>query len=133
MTNQVYADFDNKDKIHIVGGDILKYVNSKLSEVQRPDGTLLRDIKLDDDGNIVDTNLRLPDGFVQAIQNQKTIGGYNAAGDEVIYDAFGQTEKVTSKPGSADELVTNYLYTKNAEISFDKNRHGSPGRNQGIF
>ena len=34
MTNQVYADFDNKDKIHIVGGDILKYGSKCLLELQ---------------------------------------------------------------------------------------------------
>ena len=34
MTNQVYADFDNKDKVHIVGGDILKYGSKCLLELQ---------------------------------------------------------------------------------------------------
>ena len=34
MTNQVYADFDDKDKVHIVGGDILKYGSKCLLELQ---------------------------------------------------------------------------------------------------
>ncbi len=34
VTNQVYADFDDKDKIHIVGGDILKYGSKCLIELQ---------------------------------------------------------------------------------------------------
>jgi len=34
VTNQVYADFDDKDKIHIVGGDILKYGSKCLLELQ---------------------------------------------------------------------------------------------------
>ena len=34
ITNQVYADFDNKDKVNIVGGDILKYGSKCLIELQ---------------------------------------------------------------------------------------------------
>ena len=34
ITNQVYADFDNKDNVHIVGGDILKYGSKCLIELQ---------------------------------------------------------------------------------------------------
>ena len=34
MTNQVYADFDDKEKVHIVGGDILKYGSKCLIELQ---------------------------------------------------------------------------------------------------
>ena len=34
ITDQVYADFDNKEKVHIVGGDILKYGSKCLMELQ---------------------------------------------------------------------------------------------------
>ena len=34
ITNQVYTDFDNRDKVHIVGGDILKYGSKCLIELQ---------------------------------------------------------------------------------------------------
>ena len=34
ITNQVYADFENKDKVNIVGGDILKYGSKCLIELQ---------------------------------------------------------------------------------------------------
>ena len=34
ITNQVYADFDAKDKVNIVGGDILKYGSKCLMELQ---------------------------------------------------------------------------------------------------
>lgn len=34
ITNQVYADFDDRDKVHIVGGDILKYSSKCLIELQ---------------------------------------------------------------------------------------------------
>ena len=34
ITNQVYPDFDNKDKVNIVGGDILKYGSKCLIELQ---------------------------------------------------------------------------------------------------
>ena len=34
ITNQVYTDFDDKDKVNIVGGDILKYGSKCLMELQ---------------------------------------------------------------------------------------------------
>ena len=34
ITNQVYTDFDERDKVNIVGGDILKYVSKCLIELQ---------------------------------------------------------------------------------------------------
>lgn len=34
LTTQVYADFDNKDKVKIVGGDLLKYGSKCLIEIQ---------------------------------------------------------------------------------------------------
>ena len=34
ITNQVYTDFDDRDKVHIVGGDILKYSSKCLIELQ---------------------------------------------------------------------------------------------------
>ena len=34
ITNQVYADFDNRDKVKMVGGDLLKYGSKCLIEVQ---------------------------------------------------------------------------------------------------
>jgi DNA repair protein RadB len=35
ITNQVYADFDNRDKIKMVGGDLLKYGSKCLIELQK--------------------------------------------------------------------------------------------------
>ncbi|NQU98116.1 DNA repair and recombination protein RadB [Candidatus Woesearchaeota archaeon] len=35
ITNQVYADFDNKEKVNMVGGDILKYSSKCLIELQK--------------------------------------------------------------------------------------------------
>ncbi|MBI2653330.1 DNA repair and recombination protein RadB [Candidatus Woesearchaeota archaeon] len=34
ITNQVYTDFDNRDKVNLVGGDILKYGSKCLIELQ---------------------------------------------------------------------------------------------------
>ena len=34
ITNQVYADFENKDRVKIVGGDILKYGSKCMMELQ---------------------------------------------------------------------------------------------------
>ena len=38
ITNQVYANFDDKNKINMVGGDILKYASKCLIELQNGDG-----------------------------------------------------------------------------------------------
>lgn len=37
ITNQVYSDFEDKSKINIVGGDILKYASKCLIELQKTD------------------------------------------------------------------------------------------------
>ena len=38
ITNQVYADFDNRDKVKMVGGDLLKYGSKCLIELRRFSG-----------------------------------------------------------------------------------------------
>lgn len=38
ITNQVYADFEDKSKVKMVGGDFLKYGSKCLLELQRNDG-----------------------------------------------------------------------------------------------
>ncbi|MBC8495723.1 DNA repair and recombination protein RadB [archaeon] len=38
VTNQVYSDFDNKDKVRMVGGDLLKYSSKCLIELQKVNG-----------------------------------------------------------------------------------------------
>ena len=35
ITNQVYADFDNRDHVKMVGGDLLKYGSKCLLELQK--------------------------------------------------------------------------------------------------
>jgi DNA repair protein RadB len=35
ITNQVYSDFDNRDKVKIVGGDLLKYGSKCIVELQK--------------------------------------------------------------------------------------------------
>jgi len=35
VTNQVYADFENKNEVNIVGGDLLKYQSKCLIELKR--------------------------------------------------------------------------------------------------
>jgi len=35
ITNQVYSDFDQKDKVNIVGGDLLKYQSKCLIELKK--------------------------------------------------------------------------------------------------
>ena len=34
VTNQVYADFENKDAVHLVGGDVIKYGSKSLIELK---------------------------------------------------------------------------------------------------
>ncbi|MFP4523984.1 MAG: DNA repair and recombination protein RadB [Candidatus Woesearchaeota archaeon] len=37
ITNQVYADFDDKDRVKLVGGDLLRYASKCLIELQKTD------------------------------------------------------------------------------------------------
>ena len=37
LTNQVYADFEDKNKVNMVGGDILRYASKCLIELQKTD------------------------------------------------------------------------------------------------
>ena len=44
LTNQVYADFDDKNKVNMVGGDLLKYGSKCLIELQKTPDNLRRAI-----------------------------------------------------------------------------------------
>ncbi|MBI1969753.1 DNA repair and recombination protein RadB [Candidatus Woesearchaeota archaeon] len=44
LTNQVYADFEDKQRIHMVGGDILKYGSKCLIELQKYRGSIRKAI-----------------------------------------------------------------------------------------
>jgi DNA repair protein RadB len=44
VTNQVYSDFDNKEKVNIVGGDLLKYQSKCLLELQKTNSGLRKAI-----------------------------------------------------------------------------------------
>jgi DNA repair protein RadB len=44
LTNQVYQDFENKEKVNIVGGDLLKYQSKCLIELQKKDDGVRRAI-----------------------------------------------------------------------------------------
>jgi RecA/RadA recombinase len=57
ITNQVYADFEEKDKIKMVGGDLLKYVSKCLVELQKIPGgrrAILHKHRSIEDGKSVD-------------------------------------------------------------------------------
>ena len=40
LTNQVYADINNKEQVHMVGGDLLKYSSKCLIELKKGEGSL---------------------------------------------------------------------------------------------
>lgn len=44
ITNQIYSDFENKDKVNIIGGDLLKYQSKCLIELKKTDSGLRRAI-----------------------------------------------------------------------------------------
>ena len=93
-------------------GDILKYVGDRLSQVQRPDGTFLNNITLDENGSILDADLRLSDGSIQVFQDGQVLGTTNPDGTQVEYDLeTGRVKKTTSREG----VVTDYSYTLDVE------------------
>src|SRR3989338_8199536 len=98
-------------------GDILKYVGDRLSQVQRPDGTLLNNIQLGSDGNILNADLRLSDGSIQVFQDGKVLGYKTPDGTDVEYDlTTGKILKTTSKDGL---LTTTYTYAPSGETILD--------------
>ena len=86
-------------------GDILDYVGEKLSQVKRPDGTVLKNITTDAAGMIQNADLKLSDGSIQVFQDGKVIGYQTPEGSQVIY-RDGQIQKVIAKDGA----VTLYSY-----------------------
>src|SRR3989338_1614423 len=93
-------------------GDILKYVGDKLSQVNRPDGTVLKDIVLDPDGSIQNADLKLSDGSIQVYQNGQVLGYLQPNGTSVEYDvSTGKVIKTISPEG----VISNYTYTPDSK------------------
>ncbi len=60
LTNQVYADFDNRERVNMVGGDILKYGSKCLIELQCYKNcrrAILRKHRSIEEGKLVDFNI----------------------------------------------------------------------------
>ncbi len=87
-------------------GDILRYVGNRLTQVERPDGTLLRNIQLGAAGLILSADLRLSDGSIQLYQDGQVIAYGMPDGRQVFYEN-GQIQKVISKSGV--ETLYSYL------------------------
>lgn len=90
-------------------GDILKYVGNTLKEVVRPDGTILNNIDVGVNGEILNADLRLSDGSIQLYQNGEVIAYETPDGTQVFYEN-GLTQKTISK----DNIETVYFYTKDS-------------------
>jgi YD repeat-containing protein len=106
-------------------GDTLKYVGDSLKAVDRPDGTRMRNILTDAEGNIRDADLQLIDGSVQILRDGKVIGYGLPDGTQAIYDpATGRIQKTISRSGEE----TLYSYTLNAAGAVTETLADSPSR-----
>lgn len=90
-------------------GDILKYANSVLKEVERPDGTILENIALGADGSIQSADLKFLDGSLQVFQNGKVVGYTTPDGTQIQYE-----NDLVKKTIAKDGTETLYSYTKNS-------------------
>lgn len=88
-------------------GDVLKYVGDRLSRVERPDGTILKNITQDTNGDILTADMRLADGSIQIYQNGQVIGYQIPDGRQALYEN-GQVTKVIDQDGTE----TLYTYQK---------------------
>ena len=80
-------------------GDVLQYADDKLSQIQRPDGTVLKNITLDAQGAIQNADLKLSDGSLQIFQNGQVIGYETPDGTQAAsFILDPATEKLTYVP-----------------------------------
>ena len=91
-------------------GDILKYVDDKLSQIKRPDGATLKNIILSEEGKIQSADLRLSDGSIQILNDGKVIAYQTPGGTQVFYEN-GEIKKIVSKEG----VETVYTYNKDPD------------------
>ncbi|MCG3177196.1 MAG: hypothetical protein MOGMAGMI_02164 [Candidatus Omnitrophica bacterium] len=99
-------------KLTTRNGDILNYVGQTLKEVERPDGTRLKNITLDGQGRITGADLSLADGSVQILQGGEVVGYRLPNGTSVEYTAgTGKISKVLSPEG----VISTYAYSDDGQ------------------
>ncbi|MBI3252926.1 MAG: hypothetical protein HYZ52_06420 [Candidatus Omnitrophica bacterium] len=104
----------NLDKLNFTlttkGDDLLRYVDGKLFQIVRLDGSVLKNLQTDANGNILNTDFKFPDNSVQIYRDGKVIGYEMPDGTQVLYDG-PRVQKTVSKAG----VETVYSYTNDAD------------------
>gem|GEM_PF-1704550 len=103
VTTNTTSNSTNTFSLTTQNGDILKYVGDTLSQVKRPDGTLLN-ITDFSNGIIQGANLEFTDGSLQLFQNGKIKNYTTPDGTLVEYDpSTGEITQTTK-----DNVITTY-------------------------
>lgn len=109
---QAMQDLENLNfSLTTQNGDVLKYIDEKLDSIERPDGTTLKNIVTDAQGNIVEADLKLADGSIQVFQNGQVLGYQTPDGTQIIYEN-GRVKKTISKSG--EETLYSYVLNGSA-------------------
>ncbi|MDD5174675.1 MAG: hypothetical protein PHV48_07640, partial [Candidatus Omnitrophica bacterium] len=102
-------------------GDIIDY-GETIERVTQKDGTIIEDITLSSDGNILNAIVRDPDGTVLAVEGGKAVSSLASDGTATHYDANGRIVSQVAPDG----LVTSYTYLLDASGNVTKTTVTTP-------
>ncbi|MFH1593779.1 MAG: LamG-like jellyroll fold domain-containing protein, partial [Candidatus Omnitrophota bacterium] len=85
-------------------GDIIYYLNNKIHKIEMADGTIFRNIRLDEESNLLDAEMEYPDGTIQVVSNGKVIRITKPDGTILNYNA--------------DELISSIVYPDAATVMY---------------
>ncbi|MDD5174666.1 MAG: hypothetical protein PHV48_07595, partial [Candidatus Omnitrophica bacterium] len=94
-------------------GDIIRYKGSIIDSIEKKDGTVLRELTLDEDNNLIGAEITYADGTIQTVANGKVSQAIRPDGTILNYND--------------DELISSIVYPggQTADCFYTKDEQGS--------
>lgn len=92
-------------------GDIINYKNNAIDSIQKKDDTIVKNIILDQNNNLLGAQITHPDGSVQIVSNGKTSQVIKPDGTILNYN----TDELISSIVYPDGTTVNCSYTKDSQ------------------
>ncbi|MBU0605359.1 MAG: hypothetical protein KKH77_03630, partial [Candidatus Omnitrophica bacterium] len=92
-------------------GDIIYYLNNKIDRIEQEDGTVLRDLLIDEAGNLLAANIAYSDGSIEVVANGKVVLITKPDGVTFNYNE----DKTISSISYPDNKTVDFLYIKDTE------------------